>query len=267
MTRMILAAAILAAGLGLAPGQGAAQAAPDDALRATFLPGAPTGRGTHMAGLRLTLGTGWKTYWRVPGEGGLAPEFDWSGSTNLAQVRIHWPRPIVFDVGGLRSIGYAQEVILPIEITPRDPAKPVTLAARVDLGVCSDVCLPVSFDLAVPLPATATPDKEIAQALALVPARVRPAAIHCAVDPLRDGLRISAAIDIASTGGTEVVVMELADSSIWVSEARSARQGGRLSATADMVPGTAQPFALDRSTVTITILGTDRAVEISGCPS
>jgi suppressor for copper-sensitivity B len=35
-------------------------------------------------GLVLEYGEGWKGYWRTPGEVGLAPEIDWTGSLRFA---------------------------------------------------------------------------------------------------------------------------------------------------------------------------------------
>ena len=61
-------------------------------------------------------------------------------------------------------------------------------------------------------------------------------------------------------------VVELADRSVWVSAAETRRNGGELSATADLVPADAQPFALDRSAVRITLFGSGgRVVEVQGC--
>ena len=48
---------------------------------------------TVPLGLDIRLKPGWKTYWRSPGDAGLAPQLDWSGSTNLAETTIAWPAP------------------------------------------------------------------------------------------------------------------------------------------------------------------------------
>ena len=61
--------------------------------------------GTHFAGIEITLAPGWKTYWRAPGDGGLPTSLNWSRSSNLQTAKVHWPRPDVFRVAGLRSIG------------------------------------------------------------------------------------------------------------------------------------------------------------------
>ena len=42
----------------------------DDIVRLDMLPGWRAEDGTQMAGFRITLAPGWKTYWRAPGEAG-----------------------------------------------------------------------------------------------------------------------------------------------------------------------------------------------------
>jgi DsbC/DsbD-like thiol-disulfide interchange protein len=36
-----------------------------------------------VVGIQLRMDDGWKTYWRNPGDSGVPPQFDWSGSKNL----------------------------------------------------------------------------------------------------------------------------------------------------------------------------------------
>src|SRR6056297_2127380 len=84
---------------------GSAQSA-DDMVNVSVLPGWQMSDGRHMAALRFSREDGWKTYWRAPGDAGIPPRFDWSGSGNLARVALHWPAPKVFDSYGLRTVGY-----------------------------------------------------------------------------------------------------------------------------------------------------------------
>ena len=130
LTGPILAAACL---LG-APGF--AQSLPDNLVRAELLPGWTTDSGAQMAALRLTLAPGWKTYWRAPGEAGIPPQFDWRASGNLAGVAYHWPRPQVFQINGLRTLAYRNELVLPIEFLPVDRGTAVKVSGTIDLGVC-----------------------------------------------------------------------------------------------------------------------------------
>ena len=41
-----------------------------DVVSGEILPGWRHADGAHLAGLRLTLDPGWKTYWRAPGDAG-----------------------------------------------------------------------------------------------------------------------------------------------------------------------------------------------------
>lgn len=241
----------------------------EDNLTMRLLPGWRTADGTHVAGLELTLAPGWKTYWRAPGEAGVPPVFDWAGSGNLAAARISWPRPEVFDLNGLRSIGYHDRVVLPLVLTPRDAGQPITLRGDVTLGICEEICVPLDLDLAGTLPAAAgRRDPAIAAALADRPYTAREARVGrvtCSVAPARNGMTLKVGIDMAATGGTETMVIETSDPLVWASDSRTRRDGGRLTGETELVHAAGQPFALDRSGLTITVLGRDRAVEIKGC--
>jgi DsbC/DsbD-like thiol-disulfide interchange protein len=94
------------------------------------------------AGIEIKLQPGWKTYWRYPGDSGVPPRFDFSGSDNLLSARVQYPAPHAFNDETGTSIGYKEGVIFPLRITPRDEAKPVTLRAKVEYAVCEKLCVP-----------------------------------------------------------------------------------------------------------------------------
>ena len=241
-----------------------------DNLRAALLPGWQTAAGTHMAGLALTLAPGWKTYWRSPGEAGLPPLFNWSGSVNVKSVRIHWPSPTVFEVNGMQSIGYHDAVLLPLEVTPRDASLPVQLHASIDLGICRDICLPASLSFSTYLSTTGADVPEITAALALAPLSASDAgvtSVSCAVEPIADGMRVTATLGLPRQGSRETVVFETGQPDIWVSGSTATRDSQDLIATAEMVPPTGAPFALERSKIRLTVIGDHGSVEIIGCPA
>ncbi|MFD1912699.1 protein-disulfide reductase DsbD domain-containing protein [Halodurantibacterium flavum] len=263
MKRILVSAALVAFPLA-APAQ-----VPGDLVSGQMRTGWRTATGTHMAALDLRLQEGWKTYWRAPGDAGIPPHFDWAGSENLGSVAFHWPVPDVFDQNGLRSVGYHDALVLPMEVTPLDPTKPVLLRAKVDLGICEAICMPVSLRFEALLPDRGGPDPEIARALDQQP---RPAAAagltsaRCDVEPIRDGLRLTAALAVPSLGPDETAVIEVADGGVWVSETILARSGGALTAKADLVAESGAPFALNRSDIRITLLSGGRGYELEGCP-
>jgi DsbC/DsbD-like thiol-disulfide interchange protein len=262
---MIRALALLA--LSAAPALATTQ---DEVLQASLRAGWQTEGGTHMAALDLVLAPGWKTYWRSPGDAGIPPQFDWSGSENVKSVRIHWPAPQVFETNGMRSIGYHDRLILPLEVTAIDPGQPVRLSVAMDLGVCDDICLPASFAVTGDLAPPGAPDAGISAALAARAATAKEAGVGrvaCTVDAIDDGLRLLARIALPDPGLPEVVAVETGDPAVWVAEALVERQGGELVAVTELVPPDGAPFALDRSGVTLTILAGGRAVEVRGCPA
>ncbi len=218
-----------------------------------------------MAGLRLTMAPGWKTYWRAPGDAGIPPRFDWKGSRNVAGVIPHWPVPRVFDLGGLRTIGYKGEVVLPLEVRVTGDG-PARLEGQIDLGVCEEICVPVSVSVSADLAAgEGAGSPAIRSALAQEPAAGGAPKAVCRLQPLPDGMRVTATLTLPAVSGSETAVVELADPSVWVSEAVTERHGDRLTVAADLVPASAGAFAVARDHLRFTVLGGGRGVEYRGC--
>ncbi|MEV8465678.1 protein-disulfide reductase DsbD domain-containing protein [Fluviibacterium sp. DFM31] len=238
-----------------------------DLIGITVLDGWQTERGTVMAGLRITLDAGWKTYWRNPGDSGIPPQFDWGASDNLRAVQVYWPRPEIFQEAGAETLGYMNEFVLPVELFPRDAAAPMRLDGLASVGVCREVCVPVE---AVFGGTVGQGDPGHAQAirgaLAAQPDRVDgPRTVSCRVTPIADGLQLTARIAVPSQGTTERVVFETGRQDLWISAPVTSREGHILVATAELVPPEARPFAFSRSELRVTVLGQTRAVEMKGC--
>lgn len=240
---------------------------PESVVTAEVLPGWRAADGTLMAGLRLTLAPGWHTYWRAPGDAGIPPLFDWAGSENLKAVDVLWPTPVVFSQNGMESIGYLDQIVLPLELTPAADG-PVRLRGEVDLGVCDDICVPAHLTVDAALPADGPRNPQIIAALIdqpLTAAEAGAGAVTCRTDPAADGLRLTARLALPPTGGAETVVIETGDPGLYVSPAEVTRQGNTLTAVSDVMEMGGDAFALDRSSLRITVLGADRAVDIRGC--
>ena len=122
--------------------------------------GGETAKGSWRAGLDITLGEGWKTYWRLPGDAGVPPEFDWLRSRNVKSVTVLWPAPKRFMDQGGETIGYKDRVVFPLDVSAIEAEQPIELALDAFLGVCEVVCIPVKLDLALvqsqPTPADAS---------------------------------------------------------------------------------------------------------------
>ena len=243
----------------------------DQIVQAEILPGWRAEGGQHFAALHLTLAPGWHTYWRNPGASGIPPDLGWQGSGNLAALTVHWPVPVVFEINGAKSIGYSGDLVLPLELTPGQVGQPLDLALTADLGICKEICVPVSLTLNAALGVGAAPENAaITAALASRPIAAMAAGLTgltCRVEPIADGLRVTADMMLPTTGTDELGVIELDSGGVWASPPDLSRNGNALRLTADLVPPGGAPFVLDRSQLRITILGTDRAVEAVGCPA
>ncbi len=241
----------------------------DDVARGELLTGWRTGDGALIAALRITLEPGWKTYWRAPGDAGIPPRFNWSGSRNLASASVDWPVPDIFDQNGLRSVGYDGVVVLPLTLRPTDPGAGIDLRADVEIGVCEDICIPMTLRVAADLPPGPGRDHpEIRAAIADRPmtrAEAGVAAVSCEIQPIRDGMRVVTTVTMPKLGRDEVAVIELTGMPVWVSEPEVTRRGDTLRAVADVVPPEGAPFALPRDALRLTVIAGGRAADIKGC--
>jgi len=253
--------------LALACAAPAVSGPPDEVAEVEVLPGWRTEDGTHMAALRVRLAPGWKTYWRAPGDAGIPPQFDWTGSSGVTAMTPHWPIPEVFYPNGMRTIGYARELILPMEFTLSGDGDTV-IAGQVELGICEEVCMPMSFAFSATLPPEGNRDTAIVAALLDQPVAARDAGLRkatCTLSPIADGMEIEVSLDMPDLPGPEIVVIEAGDPLVWVSEADTDWQGGTLTASADMLHISGGAFAVDRSALRATVISEGMAVDIRGC--
>ncbi len=132
---------------------------------------APVFRG----GVEIVLNAGWKTYWRYPGDAGIPPRFDWSGSENVANVEVFYPAPKrITDGSGQASIGYEDRVIFPLRIRPNDPAKPAVLKLKLDFATCEKLCIPAEAIVSLPFDTSAGAEALLEAAEKRVPRKQDP---------------------------------------------------------------------------------------------
>jgi DsbC/DsbD-like thiol-disulfide interchange protein len=111
-------------------------------LRLIAGPTTPTGK--QRVGVEIKMTPGYKTYWRSPGDSGVPPVFDWSGSDNVGGLDVRWPAPQRFEAGNGYGVGYIDEVVVPISVQPVDPDKPVTVVLKLAYAVCEKICIPAT---------------------------------------------------------------------------------------------------------------------------
>lgn len=153
-----------------------------------------------LGGIAFQLQPGWKTYWRTPGDSGVPPRFDFSKSENVEAVTVMWPAPLKFDDGaGGHSIGYHDQIVLPLRIVAKAADKPVTLRAEINYAVCEKLCIPVDANAELGFNSVAsTEDANLRAALDTVPkpANIGDANPFTIRDIKRDGTK-NVVVDVA----------------------------------------------------------------------
>jgi len=122
-----------------------ARAAVDAPFRLTLIRGGLTD-GLWQAGVRLDLDDGWKTYWRMPGDSGIPPQFDWSESSNVSNVDVSYPLPFRYHDASGETVGYKHRVLYPVSVRLTDPGRPAMLKLRLFFGTCRDICIPATAE-------------------------------------------------------------------------------------------------------------------------
>jgi suppressor for copper-sensitivity B len=157
-------------------------------------------------GLEVRMEPGWHTYWRSPGAAGLPPSIDWSKSENdlgnLKNVAFFYPAPRRYSEQGLEAVGYQGRVVFPINVELLRVGRPLNIDATVNFLVCSTLCVPKTFTVALKVPADTAiegPEADVLNpARALVPRQ----------DEARAGLAVKKITNAGNSLSVEIVAAE-----------------------------------------------------------
>jgi DsbC/DsbD-like thiol-disulfide interchange protein len=221
-----------------------------------------------LGGIAFQLQPGWKTYWRTPGDSGVPPRFDFSKSENIEAVTVLWPAPRKFDDGaGGHSLGYHNQVVLPLRIVAKNADKPVTLRADINYAVCEKLCIPVEANAELAITSVAsTEDSALFAALDTVPKPANvgdpnPLTIR---DVKRDG-KSSVLVDVVSPEAREVSLFVEGPTPDWALPVPKLLEHSppgvkRFAFELDGLPPDTNP---DGAALKLTLVGGDRSYEFN----
>lgn len=133
------------------PSTGAGTTARLVADMSTVAPGS-----TFTAGILLTMPPGWHTYWKNPGESGLATSVVWTLPEGVLAGETSWPLPEkTIESGDVLTYGYSGQTMLLVPVTVPaglSPGSEVLLKARVEWLECEKICVPGAASLELTLP-------------------------------------------------------------------------------------------------------------------
>ncbi len=251
------------------PGAAADTSAWDGDSRSAMrlLAGTSRDKSELRAGVEIRLAPGWKTYWRYPGDAGVPPQFDFSASDNVQAAQVEWPAPIRFSDGEGNTIGYKDDVILPLRIVPKDPARAVLLRLKLSYAICEKLCVPVDAASELSLTdSSASSEQAIAQAERRVPEKIpfgahRALAITAVMREAGSPARVS--VEVAAPLGSPVTLFAEGPSADWALPLPEPKEGAtpghrRFVFALDGIPPGAKA---DGAAITLTAVSGDQATE------
>ncbi|MGP8020069.1 MAG: protein-disulfide reductase DsbD family protein [Limisphaerales bacterium] len=100
---------------------------------------------TIWAGVDLKMDPGWHTYWKNPGEAGMATKIQWQLPPGITAGEIQWPLPEKLPPAEVTTYGYNNEVVLLVPLKLAADLKPgmaLDLKANVSWLECKEECIP-----------------------------------------------------------------------------------------------------------------------------
>jgi DsbC/DsbD-like thiol-disulfide interchange protein len=218
------------------------------------------------AGIEIKMQPGWHTYWRYPGDSGVPPRFDFSGSENLKSAKVLYPAPSLHSDEGGESLGYEGNVIFPVVVTAAAPGKPVQLRLKVEYAVCEKLCVPAEGRAELPLSVgTSGEDAALKTAQAKVPELVPAAAVGLSARRVNNGPKPLVMVDLTAPAGKPVQLFVEGPTPEWALPIPKPAQGA---------PAGHQHFAFELDglppgvdpkgpfDLTFTLVGGDRPLEV-----
>ena len=117
--------------------------------------------GSFNVGILMKMDPGWHTYWKNPGDAGLATRIRWEIPEGFVADPVRWPLPQKYsDSGDVLTYGYSKENMLLVHFAaPASlvPGAAVTLKASVTWLECEKICVPGETSLLITLPVVKSP--------------------------------------------------------------------------------------------------------------
>src|SRR5262245_53653162 len=218
------------------------------------------------AGVEIKMQPGWKTYWRYPGESGVPPHFDFSGSENLKTVTVLYPAPHLFTDETGQTLGYKERVIFPLVVSPQQAGKPVRLRLKIDYAVCEKLCVPAEGRAELSIgPGNSAYNSELAAAEARVPKPATAAQAGLTARRVTTGTKPLVTVDVAAPAGQHVELFVEGPTNQWalpIPKLVKPAPPGRAQFNFELdgsPPGVDRKSPLD---LTFTVVTGERAVEV-----
>jgi len=106
-------------------------------------------------GVDLNMQPGWHTYYKNPGDAGMATSIDWQLPPGFTASTLKWQRPHRYEDAGITTFGYSDNTLIAAVIRVPHSQKVgtnLTFGAKVKWLSCRDICVPGKQELTLVLP-------------------------------------------------------------------------------------------------------------------
>lgn len=222
---------------------------------------AATPNSTDWVALHMAIAPGWHAYWRNPGATGLPTRVNWSLPQGVTAGPLEWPAPRRFVTGSLVDYGYAGNVTFLVPLHIGDTAQGVAMA-KLHWLLCSNMCIPQSAVLHIPLNKASGTPQFFAAARAAIP---QPFSGRAHVAKTKRGVTLT--LTGPSLAGADIAHAQFFPATkravAYATPPRIARHGDRLTITLAAARH-AKPF---RALAGVLELGPGHALDISATPA
>lgn len=99
---------------------------------------------TITVGVLLEMSPGWHTYWKNPGDSGMATKITWTLPAGITAGEIQWPTPEIYEAADLVTYVHHDQAMLlvPLTIGAQVAAGDLDLKAKVSWLECEKLCVP-----------------------------------------------------------------------------------------------------------------------------
>ena len=98
----------------------------------------------YYFGIKINLDDGWKTYWKNPGDAGASINLKMENKKNILDHNILYPFPKSYTDHGVKTIGYENEVIFPVELKIKEKKKQIYADLNIEYLICKEICIPIT---------------------------------------------------------------------------------------------------------------------------
>ena len=247
------------------------QDAAKDPFKIDYIYGWKENNKTFYGALLFRLEPSWKTYWKHPGDSGIAPEFDWSNSQNISDIKFVWPNPKIMYTDNSMLIGYEKKLLLPIIITPSKQDLPIILNLKIYFGVCSDICIPAHTQISAPIWDHATPKsiRLIENALLLSPKIVKNNQLisnQCEVSKNSNSTALTYTLVFRNKLPTNTVaVAEYISKEIFITNQKSSLEKNKIEINIELSDFIDNHFIIERARLKANIIKPSSGIIVLGC--